>query len=132
MIGIDFRTVPDSQAVADLYNAFANSNSRRSFQHLPEGRTVYARIDLQDIDGERRFVLDVDFKDPWEQEQDIYELDAIPNNHPGHFDNGTMVEASMEPSVAKAVKDILDAQKKPPKFSSIRKAVNHAIQVVQK
>jgi hypothetical protein len=57
------------------------------------------------------FVLDVDFEADWEHEQDMHELEAILNDHPGHFDNGTMVKASMEPCVAEVIKDILAAEK---------------------
>lgn len=67
-----------------LYSDHETSNSRRSFDFLPNDRAVYATIGLQVIRGQTTLVLDVELQDLPSGQCQLHELDGtpIPTNVP--------------------------------------------------
>lgn len=54
------------------------SNSRRSFEHLPDDRAVYATIGFQFVREQKTLILDVEFEDQQETSQKLFEIDGQP------------------------------------------------------
>jgi hypothetical protein len=61
-----------------LHSDYGPSNSRSSFDYLPNDRAVFAHIGLQMVRGQHTLVLDVEIREHLNEQMAPYEMDGTP------------------------------------------------------